>query len=445
MFSNDLQNEGFNIRVNFNLKDISNVGGTRAQIWLTATINGERVRLYTRQLIKKEYWVKSCRNQQGGGYVREDNSLGRVILNENKAVNKKLKEILSYCEEYVRIVSSNHLQVGAAQMQHSAESFKGYVESRILGTRIDSEHAERFIENYINAKAREVNPNTGRTISEGTIYNHRNALQRLKGYTETKGLNLTWKLFSEDFERDFTAWMNMRDYTPNTIASQYSIIKVWLKDADKKGLIENKAYQNYRTATHEVENIYLTEAELYAMYNVDLSHAEINSQSKVEESRDLFIIGCLTGLRYSDYASLPQIDESTDTISVRCHKTNRRVVIPLHPLVKEIYRKYNGTLPKPIDRGRALKNVQYCAKLANITTHVTLSRTHGGITTDVQDEKWKFIMNHTARRSFATNMYLKGVPTLSIMSVTGHTTESNFMKYIKVSAEQHARIVASHF
>lgn len=54
-------------------------------------------------------------------------------------------------------------------------------------------------------------------------------------------------------------------------------------------------------------------------------------------------------------------------------------------------------------------------------------------------------MNHTARRSFATNMYLKGVPTISIMAITGHTTEANFLKYIKVDKLQHARIVAQAF
>ena len=54
-------------------------------------------------------------------------------------------------------------------------------------------------------------------------------------------------------------------------------------------------------------------------------------------------------------------------------------------------------------------------------------------------------MNHTARRSFATNMYLRGVPAISIMAITGHTTEANFLKYIKVDKEQHARIVAQAF
>ena len=59
--------------------------------------------------------------------------------------------------------------------------------------------------------------------------------------------------------------------------------------------------------------------------------------------------------------------------------------------------------------------------------------------------KFNCIMNHTARRTFATLMYLKGIPTISIMAITGHTTEENFMKYIKLDKSEHAKIVAKAF
>jgi integrase len=41
------------------------------------------------------------------------------------------------------------------------------------------------------------------------------------------------------------------------------------------------------------------------------------------------------------------------------------------------------------------------------------------------------LSTHTARRSFATNLFLSGFPAISIMKITGHTTEKSFMKYIK--------------
>ena len=49
------------------------------------------------------------------------------------------------------------------------------------------------------------------------------------------------------------------------------------------------------------------------------------------------------------------------------------------------------------------------------------------------------ITTHSARRSFATNQYLAGFPSISIMKLTGHRTEKAFMKYIKVTSKEHAQ------
>jgi hypothetical protein len=55
--------------------------------------------------------------------------------------------------------------------------------------------------------------------------------------------------------------------------------------------------------------------------------------------------------------------------------------------------------------------------------------------------KWEMVMTHTARRSFCTNMYLRGIPTPTIMAISGHRTEKNFYKYIKADGMEHARIM----
>jgi len=41
-------------------------------------------------------------------------------------------------------------------------------------------------------------------------------------------------------------------------------------------------------------------------------------------------------------------------------------------------------------------------------------------------------------------MYLAGVPSLAIMQITGHKTESVFMKYICIDAEQNANLMMQH-
>ena len=60
-------------------------------------------------------------------------------------------------------------------------------------------------------------------------------------------------------------------------------------------------------------------------------------------------------------------------------------------------------------------------------------------------KKFEMISSHTARRSFATNLYNDGYPAISIMHITGHKTESSFLKYIKTSPEEHAKKLRKHW
>ena len=56
----------------------------------------------------------------------------------------------------------------------------------------------------------------------------------------------------------------------------------------------------------------------------------------------------------------------------------------------------------------------------------------------------EIISSHTARRSAATNMYNSGrMKTLQIMLITGHTTEKNFFRYIKIGREENAKNIST--
>lgn len=59
MIENNInKKKAFQLRINFNLKSLKNVGVEKSQIWLTTSINSQRIRIYTGMLIKKEHWLK---------------------------------------------------------------------------------------------------------------------------------------------------------------------------------------------------------------------------------------------------------------------------------------------------------------------------------------------------------------------------------------------------
>ena len=55
--------------------------------------------------------------------------------------------------------------------------------------------------------------------------------------------------------------------------------------------------------------------------------------------------------------------------------------------------------------------------------------------------KYALVSSHTARRSFATNAYKAGIPSIAIMKITGHKRESTFMRYIRVSERENAEML----
>ena len=138
-------------------------------------------------------------------------------------------------------------------IEHSAENFKRIIESKIRGVEAQiRKNPKDFIEDYIKRKARMVNRDTQRRIVSGTVYNHKNALRRLMLFCEEERLRLVWELFNDRFEERFTAWMQDKEYSANTIASQYSIMKVWLSESEMEGLITDKHFHRWTTKVHDV-------------------------------------------------------------------------------------------------------------------------------------------------------------------------------------------------
>lgn len=200
------------------------------------------------------------------------------------------------------------------------------------------------------------------------------------------------------------------------------------------------AYKSKRFAkpSEEVENLALSEDDIKELEELDLSKSP-----HLDRARDLFIIGCHTGLRYSDYSRLTPDNIKDGFIEIKQQKTGSSVAIPVHTTVKSIIDKYGGNLPESTSNqktNQALKDI--FKQVKDFDKIASRTRTQGGMKTTVNQEKWNLVSTHTARRTFATNAYLQGIPTLSIMAITGHKTERSFLKYIKVTSKEHAKIMA---
>ena len=238
-------------------------------------------------------------------------------------------------------------------------------------------------------------------------------------------------------------FLNIEKYGKNTIGKDIRIIKQVVKDAEINGIEINTQinHKNFFIPKEETIDTYLTEEEINKVYSYDFS-----SNERLNNTRDLFIIGLRTGLRVSDFLRLNKSDIKDDFIEITTLKTSQKVVIPLHKQIKEILERNNGSFPRQISDVKFNKYIKEVCKEVGINQIIrgkllnpTTKRKEEG-----DFEKYKLISSHTCRRSFASNLYGK-IPTTVIMAITGHSTEKMFLKYIKVTNKEFAEKLKEHY
>jgi len=269
-------------------------------------------------------------------------------------------------------------------------------------------------------------------------------LNVLKDYQETLKKPLTFDSINMDFYDHFVNYLTYdKTFAKNTIGGHIKEIKVFMDYCNDKGYTTNQGHRHrkFRKIEETAETIYLNDKELETIYKHNFK-----SKPKLDRIRDLFIIGCYTGLRFSDLSQITPdkiINDGTQ-LKIKTIKTGETVIIPLHWTIREILKKYDGNLPRVISNQKFNQYLKKVGEDVKINELITLTRTKGGMNYETTKNKYELMTVHTARRSFSTNMFLADVPTISIMKITGHRTERAFMKYIKVTQEQNAEKLAKH-
>ena len=262
-----------------------------------------------------------------------------------------------------------------------------------------------------------------------------------QGKEKKNKIKLTFKNTDIDFYNSFVKYLTGLGLGQNSIGTRIKIIKTILNNANERGLNVSTDYQkkSFSKPSEETENVYLNETELTAIFNLT------KLPTYLENVRDIFLIGCYTGLRYSDLIRLTKDNITPDnTIRIKTEKTEKIVDIPIHTHVKQIFEKYDYQLPKSISNQKYNDYIKMVVEQAGIKEPITKQYRKNGMLANLTEPKYNLCTSHTARRSFATNAFLADIPTLAIMKITGHKTESSFMKYIKMSAKDNAMKLKSH-
>ena len=293
-----------------------------------------------------------------------------------------------------------------------------------------------FIQHFTDNAHKRINPKTGKPICYKLQREYKKTFGYLKEYAK-KYKEPDFKDIDLEFYQNFVDMLKSKGLAPNTVGKKIQTLKLFLNEAKDQDLNPYTKYQSKRftAPSEESDNIYLSKDEINQFYKYDLS-----KHPTLERVRDLFIIGCWTGLRYGDLTRVTPETIKGEFIEIRQSKTGKKVVIPLHSTVKEILNKYNGKLPKPMTNQKFNVYLKQAASKAEINEPCKKTVLEKGLRVERTVKKHEIISSHTARRSFCTNAYKDGIPSLAIMAISGHKTERAFLRYIKTDAKEHAEM-----
>jgi site-specific recombinase XerD len=329
--------------------------------------------------------------------------------------------------------------------------------NRTVGDEILNSYIERFITEITSGKRL----NKGKIYIPSTIKNYKGfqaQFNEFQGIYTQERLNelkeedktirplkmLSFEDITIDFYKDFVRFFKDKNYSPNTIGRHIKHLKVLMRQSMDEGLHKNTEFQrhSFEAMAVPVDNVYLNEDELKSLFELDLTE-----HRHLEVARDVFLCGCFTAQRYSDYSRFSNNNiksySGNKVIEIIQQKTGEKCIIPIRPELKYILKKYNYNLPLTHEQ-KVNKYIKTVVEMAKINDMVQYEENRGGLKIKKNVAKCDLIKTHTARRSGCTNMYLAGIPVIDIMKVSGHKTEREFLKYIKVTKEQTAVNLASH-
>ena len=311
-------------------------------------------------------------------------------------------------------------------------------------------------------------------VSAGTIKSWKGTLAKLKEYEAWSHQTLSFDDMTFDFYDDWKGFFIKKKYSPNTIGRHVKTLKIFLNAARDMKLTTTTDFLSRRFSADfvEVDNVYLTEERVQEMYDFNptddeqlkerLRHfngAELqeltestereNSRKALEMSKDVFLIGCMTGQRFSDYSRIGDgmfcvLRDGNEYIRITQKKTEKDIYLPLDSRVRVILSKYGGKVPKVYDT-KVNKHIKIVGHLLGWTETSGITERHGVMEVKSRKKFYECIKTHTARRTFATNAYRRGVSLSSIMAVTGHSTELMLRKYLKLDNEERAIMAAAEF
>lgn len=275
--------------------------------------------------------------------------------------------------------------------------------------------------------------NSDQANTESTIKRYEYNKKLLEDFRDEQKYNLRFNTINKDFYNAFIRYCVIeKKHSANTLSRNIGLFKTFMNWSISHKFTYNDEFRQFKNIKRfKTDEIALTKDQVDAIYSFDLKENE-----KLIRVRDLFVFGCSTGMRYSNYSEVKKNDIVDDFINVIDGKDMSKLLsIPINRYSKEILEKYEYKLPK-ISNQKFNDYLKELFEVMEYNSIVKKTMRYGNEIIETESALYDRISSHTARRTFITIMKNEGVPDKVIMSYTGHKSIEVFNNYYRPNQDQ---------
>jgi integrase len=275
-----------------------------------------------------------------------------------------------------------------------------------------------------------------KTLKDAFLQKYPKYASILLYFEEATNAHATWESVTKSNLSDFAAFLKER-VSQSSARTYCAMLKGVINLYKEEAGISSEALSKLNVKKDVSQNVFLTESEIKRIVDyVPRSDSE-------RYVRNTFLIGCLTGARHSDYDFFSNDNIVDGYLVYVSQKTKIEARVPVSPLLVRLLEERMDIVSENISISDMCFNetIRSICRKCNIFAKTKIYQAGR-----YQDgAKWEFVASHTARRSFVTNLYLRGADLYSISKLAGHSSSKQTESYICCGLRTLSDRVLSYF
>jgi integrase len=368
---------------------------------------------------------------------------------EDMKVKKNYSEAAEYNRELIRLkakVEELHDKANVNGLIPDLDYFRDNLSGKAMSTP-DRKTIWEAYEDFIKAQ----------TVirAKNTVTSDKCTRSSLEDFSRSRKIRLSFEKMDMQFYEEYLDYCyNEKGYFNNYVGTLIKRIKAFLNWAHKKGFNNTLHFkkEEFEKPTENTEIIYLHYAEVELLMGLDEKNfkgVKPDDLKKYLEVRDMYCLGCYTGMRHSDIITLKPENIEKDRIVLQIIKVREPNIIPLNPHSRRILKRnankhgiYAMAHYNVSDTNEYLKEVMKAAKMKR---KVQIVHYRGSIRHEEIQALWQCAKFHSSKKTFVTNFLERGGSLTTAMAITGNTSYQTARRYYKIADTLRAKEMGKVF